>query len=109
MPEPVSLDQIKADLRLDPSETDEDLLLERLLAAARRAVELRTGQTIAGDTPTVSDDDMELARQAISLIAGTWYANREGVVTDVRTAPTELPLSVSWIIDTLRRWDDGSC
>lgn len=109
MAEPVTLEQIKANLRLDADVTDLDALLEMLITAARRSVELRTGRTIVGDAPTLTGDDLETAKQAISLLVGAWFANPEGVSADPRSVPKELPLGVGWIIQSLKRWDDGSC
>lgn len=45
--------------------------------------------------------DLALVRQAILLIAANWYENREGAVVDMRGTPAELPLSVSWILESL--------
>lgn len=109
MSEPVSLDQIKADLRLDPSATDEDAQLTRYLVAARRMVELRTGRRFAGLGADLVGDDGLVGGMAISTIVAHWYANPEAVSADARTTPTELPLSAGWMIEALKRWDDGSC
>lgn len=104
MIEPVALADIKADLRLDPSATDEDARLQRLIFAARRAVEVRTRRTIVGDNPTLTGDDLHIACQAISLIVATWYAMPEGVSVDGRGGQVEMPLGVSWLLDPLVRW-----
>lgn len=108
MSEPVTLEQVKGHLRLNPGVTDEDAQLEAMIMAARRAVEIRTRRSIVGDTPTLSGDDLAMACHAILLIIGTWYANREGATTDARTLPAEVPLSVTWLLDPLIRWDDGA-
>jgi len=56
MAEPVSLEDIKAHLRLDPDETGEDIYLQALIVAARRACELRIGGAIvAGDASLTLD------------------------------------------------------
>lgn len=104
MIEPVALADIKADLRLDPSATDEDAKLLRLIVAARRAVERRTRRTIVGDSPTLTGDDLHIACQAISMIVATWYALPEGVSVDGRGGQVELPLGVSWLLDPLVQW-----
>lgn len=108
MSEPVTLDQVKAHLRLDPGVTDEDGYIGALALAARRAVETRTRRTLVGAAPTLVDDDLAMACQAILLIVGSWYSNREGATTDARSIPVEVPLSVTWLLDPLVRWDDGA-
>ncbi|GAA4218644.1 hypothetical protein GCM10022253_19490 [Sphingomonas endophytica] len=107
MTEPVTLAEVKAHLRLDASETVEDRYLEILITAARRAVELRTRRSIVGAAPTIAGDDLASARHAILLIVGTWYAHREGSTIDARSAPAEVPLTVSWLLEPLVRWDSG--
>lgn len=104
MAEPVTLAQIKADLRLDPGPSTDDATLTRNITAARRMVELRSGRVIVGDTADVDGDDLVTACQAISMIVGAWYANPEGISADGRG---EMPLGVGWIIQSLKRWDDG--
>lgn len=101
MAEPVALSDVKEHLRLDESATDEDSYLEGLITAARRAVEQRTAQVIVGDTPTLTGDDLAAARQAMLLLIGNWYLNREG------DAPE--PVQVKWLLEPLMLWDDGSC
>lgn len=45
---------------------------------------------------------LQMAKHAIRLIVGHWYANREAVSLDARGALTELPLAVSWLLQPLR-------
>lgn len=104
MTEPVTLEDIKTHLRLAADETDEDPYLLSMLVAARRMVERETQRTIVGPTPTIVDDDLEVARHAIRLIVGNWYANREPVVDG---KVMELPHSLRWIFDGLLAWYDG--
>lgn len=108
MTEPVTLDDIKVHLRLGAGVTDEDAYLESLITGARRMVEKETQRSFSGDTPTLTGDDAEVGKQAIRLIVGNWYANRESVSTDARSAPIALPQSAEWIFDDLRAWYDGS-
>ncbi|MEK9211724.1 head-tail connector protein [Sphingomonas sp. 2378] len=102
--EPVTLASIKQDLRLDASATDDDARLARLITAARRAVERKTGRTMVGTDATMTGDDLAMGCQAISLIVATWYALPEGVSVDGRAGAAELPLGVSWIIESLKDW-----
>lgn len=104
MTEPVTLAEIKADLRLDLEPSADDGTLTRNITAARRMVELKTGRVIVGDAADVTGDDLDAAKQAISMIVGAWYANPEGISADGRG---EMPLGVGWIIASLKRWDDG--
>lgn len=45
---------------------------------------------------------LELARQAIRLIVGHWYANRETVAVDARGGTAELPMAAGWILQSLK-------
>lgn len=106
MTEPVALDEIKADLGLDPSATDQDARLQRLIAAARRGVERQIGYTVVGDEPTLPAADGDAVRQAICLIVAAWYAVPEGFSVDGRASAVELPLGVSWLLDPIAKWAD---
>lgn len=109
MSEPVTLAEIKIHLGLGEGAAGEDIYLASLIVAARRMVERETRRTIVGSAPTISADDLETAKQAIRLIVGAWYANREAVTTtDARSNPVTVPMAAAWIIEGLRAWDDGS-
>ncbi|APR53359.1 phage gp6-like head-tail connector protein [Sphingomonas koreensis] len=107
MTEPVGIEDIKVHLLLDPDATSEDAYLGSLLLTARRSLELKTGQTIVGAEPTIIGDDLELAKHAIRLIVGNWYANREPVALEAN-APREIPGTLTWLIEPLLKWDDGA-
>jgi uncharacterized phiE125 gp8 family phage protein len=51
--EPVSLEDIKRHLVLDPADTGEDAYLTSMLVAARRACELRINRTVVGEDRTI--------------------------------------------------------
>ena len=104
---PVTLEMVKQHLNLE-GVTGEDAYLGALLIGAKRAVELKTRRTMGGDTPTLTGDDLALAEQAMLLLVGAWYTNREGATTEARSLPTEIPLSMTWIMDMLLAWDDGA-
>ena len=106
MTEPVALSDVKADLGLDLSATDQDARLERLIKSARRSVEKRIGYTVAGDAPTLQIDDIDAVKQAICLIVATWFAVPEGVSVDGRVGAVEIPLGVSWLLDPIAKWAD---
>lgn len=87
---------VKAQLRLDPDGTEDDLL-ERYVSAARAHVEQHCDRTIA-DVPA---DDSQMALtddvwQAILLLVGHWHANREGVV--VGSVSNQLELGVERLL-----------
>ncbi|BBC72917.1 phage protein [Altererythrobacter sp. B11] len=106
--EPVSLEDIKHHLVLDPEDTSEDAYLSSLLVAARRSCELRIRRAIASedDTPGLDEGEQDMVRHAIRLIVGHWYANREAVSPDGRGAASETPIAVSWLLDPLRSFSD---
>lgn len=60
--------------------------------------------TIAYTTFALAGGKLEMARQAIRLMVGHWYANREAVVTDGRGGMTEVPLAVTWLLKPLQIW-----
>jgi hypothetical protein len=93
----VALPDIKRNLRLLESATDEDAHIELLLAAAIRTVELETSRTMRGEDPTLTGEDLDLANQAVQLLVAFWYANREAEGTLPRL----------WMLEPLRRFDDG--
>jgi hypothetical protein len=107
MLEPITLDEVKDDLRLDQEDDAHDLHLDQLITAARRMVELRTNRSFSGDVPTLDGDDRILAKRAISQIVAHWFTNSEAATMDARGTPAELPLSAGWIIQSLRKWDAG--
>lgn len=106
MTEPVAVADIKVDLGLDPAATEQDARLERLIAAARRAVERRTNRTIVGDAPTLDPSDLPAVRQAICLIVAAWFAVPEGFSVDGRAGVAELPLGATWLLEPIVKWAD---
>lgn len=107
MAEPLSVAELKRDLRLSANDTSNDANLARLIAGARRALEIKIGRKIVGEEPELDSDDLELAKQAISMIAAAWFACPEGVSADSRGSNmAELPVGVGWIIEGLQKWPD---
>lgn len=97
--EPVTLAQVKAHLRLDHSAEDAHLAL--LITAARRSVENATGRIVTAELPDVAGSDREVVAQAMLLLIGSWYMNRESVAI---SGVTEMPLAVRYLLDPLRAW-----
>lgn len=52
----------------------------------------------------MSVDDLAVVTQAIKLIVGSWYRNREATAVDQKGSPVELPLSVTWLLGPLRQF-----
>lgn len=90
--EPVSLTQIKAQLRVDSS--DEDALIERLGKAARDHVEMYCGVRFASRTSVVMrcdgfDDFARLPEAPVSSVAVT-YVDTDGATQTLATSVYEL-------------------
>lgn len=98
--EPVTLDQVKTHLRLETTATEEDDYIKILMAAALRSIENSTGRDLAVTWPTLDQRDQVVVGQAVFLLVGHWYANREAVGKD----GGEMPLAVQWLIAPLRIW-----
>lgn len=58
---------------------------------------------IAYTVSPLGADDWQVVGQAMKLICGHWYVNRESVV-DVRGTAVELPQSATWLLQPLRQW-----
>ncbi|MBI6948790.1 head-tail connector protein [Pseudomonas koreensis] len=87
---------VKMHLRVDGDE--EDALIGGYLEAAKAHVEQHCDRKLVEAAP-VEPDEMGLTRdveQAILLLVGHWYSNREAVV--VGGAPSALPLAVERLL-----------
>lgn len=93
-------------LQLDPVNYHTDLASEPAVVrpvADWPDVPDRPGAVVVSYTVSpLSGAKLELAKQAIRLIVGHWYANRETVVVDTRSTPAEVPMAVSWILRGLK-------
>lgn len=74
-----------------------DAALDRLAAAAQRAVRNELGRDVLAEDP-----DRPVIDTAASLLVGLWFANREAVT--VGTQKAELPLSVTWLLMPIKKW-----
>jgi len=98
--EPVTLDQVKQHLRLDATDQAEEAYLAILISAARRSIENYTGKVIRATWPSLKEDDRSVVTQAVLLLVGDWYTNREaGQAGDGAMSP-----AVRWLIAPLKRW-----
>lgn len=98
MPSLVTIEQVRSQLRIDAG-TD-DALVNGLITAAERSVEVHTGRTIA-DGADAFGDDTPIASQAVLLLVSTWYDNRDSIAPN--SAVAELPLAVTWLLWPLKR------
>ena len=104
MTEIISLDRMKKQVEILPAETEEDEFLAALILAARRACEKRTGASVSGDTPTITDPaDLAVFGQAVLMLAAQWYKSREAVEVGQASA-AEMPLAVRWLLEPYRRF-----
>lgn len=95
----IDLPTVKMHLRVDGDE--EDALIGGYVAAAKAHVEQHCDRKLV-DTDPVEPDEMGLTRdveQAILLLVGHWYANREAVVVGASgTGATAMPLAVDRLL-----------
>ena len=102
----LSLEEIKAQLRLDEDYVDEDNLIELLGGAVQARTENFLNRRLyAADGGGVPEDDTEGLilsddiRMGMLLLVAHFYENRS-TVTEVEK--TELPLSFSWLVGPYR-------
>ncbi len=97
----VTIEQIRLHCRIDSD--DEDSLLEHYRAAAYEALNAHTSRNwygAADDIPAADTDGIRLnsaANQAVLLLIGSWYANREA-----DRESTEIPAAYWHLIQPYR-------
>ena len=98
----IELARIKLHLRLDGDE--DDALVLGYVDAAKAHVTMHCDRELVDGAP-VEPDQMGLTpdvEQAILLLVGHWYANREAVVTGVSSAT--VPLAVERLLMYRKRY-----
>ncbi|KPW88773.1 MULTISPECIES: head-tail connector protein [Pseudomonas syringae group] len=92
----IELSLVKTHLRVDHIE--EDVLIQGYIDAALAHVEQHCDRVLV-DADPVLPEQMTLTkdiRQAVLLLVGHWYANREAVV--IGTITSEVPLAVDRLL-----------
>lgn len=92
----LDLATVKMHLRVDGDE--EDALIGGYIEAAKAHIEQHCDRKLV-ETDPVEPDEMGLTRdveQAVLLLVGHWYANREAVA--VGTIATAIPLAVERLL-----------
>lgn len=92
----IDLANVKMHLRVDGGE--EDALIGGYIEAAKAHIEQHCDRKLV-ETDPVEPDEMGLTRdveQAVLLLVGHWYANREAVA--VGTIATAMPLAVERLL-----------
>lgn len=92
----IDLANVKMHLRVDGDE--EDALIGGYIEAAKAHIEQHCDRKLV-ETDPVEPDEMGLTRdveQAVLLLVGHWYANREAVA--VGTIATAMPLAVERLL-----------
>ncbi|CAB5583348.1 Phage gp6-like head-tail connector protein [Pseudomonas putida] len=92
----IDLATVKMHLRVDGDE--EDALIGGYVAAAKAHVEQHCDRKLV-ETDPVEPEEMGLTsdvEQAVLLLVGHWYANREAVV--IGTSASEVPLAVDRLL-----------
>lgn len=98
----IDLARVKSHLKVDGDE--EDNLITGYFEAAKSHVSMHCDRELVDATP-VEPDQMGLTpdvEQAILLLVGHWYANREGVA--LGTISTVVPLAVERLLMYRKRY-----
>lgn len=91
--EPVTLEQVKAQLRLETDETDHDVRLRGLIQTARATAEEYIKRDIVATWPDVTARQRIVAAQAITLLVEEWF---------LKGADSVVPVSVMWLLNRIR-------
>ncbi|MGY3091088.1 hypothetical protein ACVWYF_004152 [Hymenobacter sp. UYAg731] len=123
----LTLDQVKAHLRLSAVDTTEDATVGLYLASAQAAFKVESKRrwpeegepTITAvidpaavplayrfisfvDPAVLSPDEQAMALQWVLLAIGHWYENRQSVITDVRAVAVKVPETCQKLMNLIR-------
>lgn len=99
----LDLERVKLHLRVDGDDEDANIL--GYVAAAKAHVAMHCDRVLVEVGEVVEPEQMGLTadvEQAILLLVGHWYANREAVATGVSVA--EVPLAVDRLLMYRKRF-----
>ena len=103
MPNIITLNEIKAYLRI--SYSDDDVLLAMLIGAAQEYAEEYCGHSL-NEHPDMPKAEVqkppEKFKLALYYLVGHWYENR-ALLSDGNMPPRELPFSTKALLDQTRR------
>lgn len=91
------LAELKRHLRIEADDTEFDAYLEGLIPAAKFACLSPLNRPLA----SLTEDEVATLSQAMKLLLGTWFANRAHAQVDARGTPTEIPGTVTWLIESI--------
>lgn len=88
----MDMGRVKAHLRLDPLFSDDDQLIQGYIDAATAHVEQHCDRKIVAGEPA-GPGEMAVTKdveQAVLLLVGHWYSNREGAVVGATSTGVQL-------------------
>ena len=95
--EPVTLQEAKQHCRVD-CDADDELICGYITAAREWAESFLNKPLVRHEASTEHIEVKQIHRQAILLLVGHWYANREAASPQ---RPTEIPFGASYLL-----WSD---
>lgn len=100
----LTLEELKAALNLSSDlGADDDALLNRLIDSSQNLIERQLGFKITERYGAVGQDEVPAALvQAVALLAGHYFENREGALVGV--SAQALPFGVDAIVTEFREW-----
>ncbi|MGL5344882.1 MAG: head-tail connector protein [Plesiomonas sp.] len=97
-----TLDEIKAQCRLEPSFAEEDALLIAYSAAAKCAIENHVNRKLVDNLPDAVTNELLISadiKLAMLMLIGHWYSNRESVADYEKS---EVPMAFRFLVDPYR-------
>lgn len=99
----LTLEEIKAQCRIEPDFDEEDTLLNLIGSAVQNRTETRINRKLyAGEVPVTDFHGLEMSddlKMAMLMLAAYWYENRTAA-NDFEQS--EAPLAFNWLVDPYR-------